>query len=349
MKIKDKRFRSTSCLNCNTSLDISEKYCHSCGQLNSTKKLTIRDFFEEFFSNFYAYDSRLRNSIIYIFTKPGVLAREFNEGKHQKFANPFRLFLSVSLVLFVVINLSNQKQDINTLLAEKEIEHNIKYQREADSLAVLYGIQNNSKKDSIPFYKDSIYTKNELSEAENKTQYTITSFRNYHLKFPEKSTESSLTTLGYENNFINRTLFDKAKNFKSNETFSEILDYFYQKLPLLIFVSLPILTIMFWLVFYSKSKNYTEHLVFTYTFYTFLFLGLLIFNVLDYISTPASRFLQSISFSIVFPFYLYKSLRNFYRLSRWKTIFKFILLNFLFFPFALICILFILFLGTAFF
>jgi hypothetical protein len=100
-KRKLRKFRGTKCLNCETALDISEKYCHQCGQLNSIKKLTIKDFFEEFLSNFYAYDSRLKNSIVSIFTKPGVLVREFNEGRRQKYANPFRLFLSVSIIIFV--------------------------------------------------------------------------------------------------------------------------------------------------------------------------------------------------------------------------------------------------------
>ena len=68
MNRKDKKYRGTQCLNCETQLDVSEKFCHACGQLNSTKKLTIRDFIEEFFANFYAYDSRLRNSIVSIFT-----------------------------------------------------------------------------------------------------------------------------------------------------------------------------------------------------------------------------------------------------------------------------------------
>ena len=66
MNRKDKKYRGTQCLNCETQLDVSEKFCHACGQLNSTKKLTIRDFIEEFFANFYAYDSRLRNSIVSI-------------------------------------------------------------------------------------------------------------------------------------------------------------------------------------------------------------------------------------------------------------------------------------------
>ena len=101
MSRKDAKYRGIKCLNCETSLDISEKYCHHCGQLNSTKKLTVKDFIEEFFANFYAYDSKLRNSIISLFTKPGVAAKEFCEGKRQHYANPFRLFLSISIILFI--------------------------------------------------------------------------------------------------------------------------------------------------------------------------------------------------------------------------------------------------------
>ena len=353
-KRKSRQYRGKSCLNCETALDISEKYCHQCGQLNSTKKLTIKDFFEEFLSNFYAYDSRLRNSIVSLFTKPGILAKEFNEGKRQKYANPFRLFLSVSIVLFIVINFNNSKEDALQGWDDQKFEENTVTEKQTDSLKYdLLGTDLNvnitSKKHQIKFHKDSIYTKKQLENDKSHIEYTITSFRNFHLKYPEKSTEKSLIELGFENDFYNRFLFDKTKFFKSNEIGSEVLDYFFQKLPLLIFVSLPILTLMFWLVFYSKSKNYTEHLVFTYTFYTFLFLGLIVFNLTDYISSRSARFLQTISFSILFPFYLYKSLRNFYQNSRWKTIFKFVLLNILFIPFAIFCLLFILFLGMIFF
>ena len=55
MDTKDKKYRGTQCQNCDTHLDISEKYCHVCGQLNSTKKLTLRDFIDEFFANFASF------------------------------------------------------------------------------------------------------------------------------------------------------------------------------------------------------------------------------------------------------------------------------------------------------
>ena len=106
MNRKDKKYRGTQCLNCETQLDVSEKFCHACGQLNSTKKLIIRDFIEEFFANFYAYDSRLRNSIVSIFTKQRVMSLEINEKEIHTFAYPFRLFLSVSIIFFITFNFS---------------------------------------------------------------------------------------------------------------------------------------------------------------------------------------------------------------------------------------------------
>ena len=44
------KFRGVECLNCGHPLDISDKYCPNCSQANSTKKLTIKDFIDEFFS-----------------------------------------------------------------------------------------------------------------------------------------------------------------------------------------------------------------------------------------------------------------------------------------------------------
>ncbi len=357
MSRKDIKYRGTQCINCETSLDISEKYCHHCGQLNSTKKLTIKDFIEEFFANFYAYDSRLRNSIISIFTKPGALAREFNEGKRHTYANPFRLFLSVSLILFITFNFT--EGDSNAIdKAEKELtKDQLKEEQKQDSIAIE-AISSGKTKDNllkkyrnskIEYSKDSIYTKKQLDSISLGYEYTFASFRNFHTKYPEKSEETALKELGFENSFIHKSMYNKCKKFKSNNINSEIFDYFYEKLPFFIFLSLPILTLMFWLVFYSKKINYTEHLVFAYTFFTFIFLCMILFNLIEFISSDVSNFIQGIAFAFIFPIYFYKSLRNFYQQSRWITVLKFLILNPLFFLFLGICTLIMMFIGIILF
>ncbi|WP_339888212.1 DUF3667 domain-containing protein [uncultured Flavobacterium sp.] len=351
-KRKSRQFRGSKCLNCETALDISEKYCHQCGQLNSTKKLTIGDFFEEFLSNFYAYDSRLRNSIVSIFTKPGVLAREFNEGKRQKYANPFRLFLSVSIVLFLTMSIEEPDINLNPNL-EKEIENEKQINNIKDSLDVsVFGKSKNKDIASLKtekLHKDSIYNKTQLDNSIYIFQRTISSYRNFHIKYPEKTTEVSLIELGYKNDYLNRLVFNKAITFKSNEITDELFSYFFQKFPILLFVTLPFLTIMFWLMFFSKSRNYTENLVFSYTFFTFMFVSFILFNLLEYFFIDYSNYIIFPTLLIIFPIYFYKSLRNFYQKSRWITILKFVLLNILFIPFAILSMFLILFLGVLFF
>ena len=42
------KFRGTNCRNCGHILHLDDKYCPACGQANSTKKLVLKDFFDEF-------------------------------------------------------------------------------------------------------------------------------------------------------------------------------------------------------------------------------------------------------------------------------------------------------------
>lgn len=340
MNRKDKKYRGTQCINCETKLDVSEKYCHACGQLNSTKKLTIRDFIEEFFANFYAYDSRLRNTFFSLFLKPGIAAREFCEGKRHHHANPFRLFLSISIILFIVMDIGTR---FNNKSAEEKPETEL---IKSDSTKIDYnkiydtGVIEVDKKTGKEFHRDSIYKAKELNNPENLDHLTlrITSFRNYNLKNPQETPAVALKKLGYENNKINRYIYEKAQNLKSNDVLREIGDYILGKLPFLIFLSIPFIAIIFWITFYDKNFNYTDHLVFSYNFYSFMFICLILFEFIGFISEDLSLFLVGTSFSILFPLYLYKSLRNFYQNSRWKTIFKFILLNILFIPISLLAI-----------
>lgn len=340
MSRKDLKYRGTRCINCQTPLDVSEKYCHACGQLNSTKKLTIKDFIEEFFANFYAYDSRLRNTFFSLFLKPGIAAREFCEGKRHHHANPFRLFLSISIILFIVMDfgsaLKDSSQEAENRNTNTKISDSLKTNLTSNSNPELINL---NKKPTKEFHRDSIYKASELGndpENLNHLNLKLTTFRNYNLKNPNLSSEEALKNLGFENNNWNSYLYEKAKSLKSNDVLRETRDYLLSKLPFLIFLSIPFIAIIFWITFYNKKFNYTDHLVFTYSFYSFVFICLISYELIGFLSEDFSLFLIGTSFTFLFPIYLYKSLRNFYQNSRWKTIFKFILLNMLFIPISLL-------------
>lgn len=351
MDTKDKKYRGTQCQNCDTHLDISEKYCHVCGQLNSTKKLTLRDFIDEFFANFYAYDSRLKNTFFSFFTKPGIAAKEFVEGKRHKHANPFRLFLSLLIFLFILIritsnseitnieNNNNTTSKVDSTKINSTIKDSTKIIREFEIVGQKIKITNNKSKYLLN--KDSIYTENDFKKtnyANNSPIFRISSMRNFYLKNPKIETKAALDKLGYDSDSISQFIYEKAKSLKSNDVTREIKDFLMSNLPFLIFLAVPFIAIMFWIVFYSKKFNYTDHLVFSYSFYSFFLIMIIISECISFFNENFSEIFDGFNLLIVSPLYLYKSLRNFYQLSRWKTIFKFILLNILFIPISIITI-----------
>lgn len=346
------KYRGAKCLNCEIDLDKSEKYCHHCGQLNSTKKLTLRDFIDEFFANFYAYDSRLKNTFITLFTKPGIAAKEFVEGKRHKHANPFRLFLSAAIFLFILIKISSNSEvptknedDLFSTKMDSIKKNSSKIDTTKTIITKEIGgttIRVTDNKVNYNFDQDSIYTQKDLEKNEghpNSQFFRISSMRNYYLKNPTVEPKKALEKLGYDSGRINQFIYEKAKSLKSNDVKREIQDFFMSNLPFLIFLAVPFIAIMFWIVFYDKKFNYTDHLVFTYSFYSFILIMMIFSEILSNLSENISQVIDGLNFLIIFPFYLYKSLRNFYQNNRWKTIFKFILLNILFIPISIITVL----------
>lgn len=101
------KYRGSECLNCGQPLDLSDRYCPYCSQLNSTKHLSFKDFFLEFFSSLVSYDSKLRYTVKDLLFKPGTITRNYIRGQRMKYSNPFRFFLSVSIIYFLLSSIVN--------------------------------------------------------------------------------------------------------------------------------------------------------------------------------------------------------------------------------------------------
>lgn len=99
---KAEKFRATECLNCGQPLELTDRYCSYCSQLNTTKHLAIKDFFGEFIGSIITYDSRFRYTLKDLLFKPGTITRNYVSGRRLQYANPFRFFLSVSIIYFIV-------------------------------------------------------------------------------------------------------------------------------------------------------------------------------------------------------------------------------------------------------
>ncbi len=165
------KFRGTECLNCGHILDMSDKYCPSCSQLNSIKKLTLKDFFDEFLSNLINYDSKLLATLYAMLVKPGTITKDYIKGKRISYTNPFRFLLSLALIYFLILNLEDTYSYLNNLKLDEKVRQTGPLSFSFDDNKTPEEIKNDSIKvekelDNLFSSLDSIKTNNpEIGEG----------------------------------------------------------------------------------------------------------------------------------------------------------------------------------------
>jgi hypothetical protein len=96
----DAVWAGTPCANCQTLL--AGRFCSKCGQRHEPHVHSMREFASETFESVTHADSRLWRTLGYLLVKPGFLTVEFLEGRRARYLPPFRLYLVLSVVLFLV-------------------------------------------------------------------------------------------------------------------------------------------------------------------------------------------------------------------------------------------------------
>jgi Protein of unknown function (DUF3667) len=97
----------TRCANCQTPL--VGPFCSNCGQRHEPHMHSMSEFASETFESFTHADSRLWRTLWLLISKPGFLTVEFLEGRRARYLPPFRLYLVLSVVLFLVAATVNHK------------------------------------------------------------------------------------------------------------------------------------------------------------------------------------------------------------------------------------------------
>jgi len=357
------KYRSNECLNCGQPLDLSDRYCPYCSQLNSTKHLSLSDFFGEFLKSIISYDSRLRYTLKDLLFKPGTITKNYIRGQRLIYANPFRFFLSVSIIYFLAttfINsyITNDRDEFNTQLSSDGvlfnlINNNTPENKKIDSLMALSltskeGVQPLSVtqiNDTIKKYnnlkkQNKTTTNNDFTYITQKEIDTLSwgnaSARKIetYIKFYENTkiinAKKALDSLNHTNTKFNRWLYDKNHAYERMKADPYgFYSYMINKIPFFLFFFTPFFALFFWLLYYNKKINYMEHMVFIFHIFSFIFLCMIIALIVDTII--GAEILLSILFLIIGPFYFYKALRNFYKQNRIFTVLKFLTLSFIFF------------------
>ena len=91
---------STSCLNCGAALH--GVFCSTCGQRDIPPYPSVRELVVDAFWELSGWDGRFASTVRAVISKPGLLTRDFLEGRRARYLSPLRLYLMCSLVYFLI-------------------------------------------------------------------------------------------------------------------------------------------------------------------------------------------------------------------------------------------------------
>ena len=91
------------CGNCGTTLN--GPFCHQCGQPERSPVRELFSMARDSLVEFFSLDGKILRSFIPLLLRPGALTREYLNGRRISFIRPFRMYLGISIVLFLSIAL----------------------------------------------------------------------------------------------------------------------------------------------------------------------------------------------------------------------------------------------------
>lgn len=350
------QYRGNECTNCNHPLDISDRFCPNCSQANSNKKLTLSDFFNEFFASLISYDSRLLKTLSALLTKPGKITLDYIDGKRVSYTNPFRFLLSLSIIYFLALNFSgdfssfdNYGEGQNKSIFGKK--NNLSFSTEDATGIDSLQVKLNNKElifntlDSLNI-SGAIQKRDSVIMADPKAHFTNLKEQSFFPRFGGKR-EFFNTLMAEKKVFVfddiplpykiedtreNRAAFKAAISYsRIKKQPGSFFSSYISKLPFATFFFLPVFTLFIWLMYIRKKRSYTEHLIFSFHNQSLLFILLIISFLIDAVFDVLSSWI----FIIIFSIYLFLSMRKFYKQGLFKTIVKFVFLNTIFFILAM--------------
>lgn len=347
------KYRGTECKNCGHPLDMSDKFCPNCSQANSTKKLTLKDFFDEFFSNIISYDSKLLRTLTALLWYPGRITKDYINGKRVSYTNPFRFLLSLAIIYFLMINYDSNFSELDKYAFDGNASSFI-----GDNGSLKFNFGDEEQQKELQKVVDSLRINEEIKKATDaikKNDSLILNDPKFHFnKYADSSfarrfvgkyeiisllmNKKNIRTFGeirekYKvvDNAENNAVFNTAGSVtKFSRQPGSFINDMISKLPFATFFFLPVFAIFIWLVYIRKKYNYTDHLIFSFHNQSLLFILLIISFLVNSIFNVNSGWI----FIMIFSTYLFGAMKKFYNQGTFKTIVKYLFLNTIFFILA---------------
>lgn len=329
--------KETDCLNCGTM--VPDRFCPHCGQENTEPHETFWHMVQHFLYDITHFDSKFFDSMKYLLLRPGFLPAEYIKGKRASYLNPIKKYVFTSAIFFIIffsvfkatesieLNVDNELSREDRLAYIRKGEAALKKNPADSSWAVLLRDLGDStkkltNKDLILYWDDFNFFKIGKRSYKNKEMYD--------------SVQQSLSA-GERDNWLQKKLqyrnleLKKKYQFDPDNGARKMFDAFLHKLPVLLFVSLPIFAFLLKLLYIRHKKLYfADHGIFAIYHYVFSFFLFLFVLGLDKLNDLIGWGVLELIVLLIFlsgGVYLFIAMRRFYGQGFFKTLLKFILLN----------------------
>lgn len=126
------------CKNCDTPYSDRYNYCPNCSQKSKLHRLTFHDIVHEAIHYFTHADKGLFQLIRDLFTKRGLVAYEYIEGKRKKYFPPLNFFLLIAAVFVFVATQGTDQTPVDIFKEHPEINQ-ISDPAEREQVIGIYG------------------------------------------------------------------------------------------------------------------------------------------------------------------------------------------------------------------
>ncbi|MDX1515389.1 MAG: DUF3667 domain-containing protein [Woeseiaceae bacterium] len=328
---------SPHCLNCGAP--ITGQYCGQCGQRANTRLISLWELIRDAFGDLFELDSRLWRTLIPLLFRPGQLTRDYLRGRRARFMPPFRMYLVLSLIFFVVAFFDPRQQfaiffEPDEPSSDTELESRNDDAREVLEELVREGVLDESVLEPggplAPPIPDGA-TPELPDAAADETEGALT------LDFDQGSANCNFdgdVDFGVES--LNRRFSKERLSAICNRIVADggagVIAALLDNVSVALIILLPLMAVVLKALYPLSRRFYVEHLLFFVHFHSFGFL-LLTLQILwaRFVDVTgmhgAVSVLPIVATSFYVPVYLYKAMRRVYGQGRAMTALKFVALT----------------------
>lgn len=111
--------QTMKCKNCQADLVEGAMYCHHCGGLIKTERITLKTLWKEFTKDFFGFDNKIFLSVKELLLRPDVVLKEYLSGVRNKYVKPANFIAIVATIYLITLSIfGGQMEKINNVQYE---------------------------------------------------------------------------------------------------------------------------------------------------------------------------------------------------------------------------------------